>query len=120
MLLREYTLACSCRTRVTFAKEGDQEPNSIPADIVFVIEYKPHPLYVREGNDLIHTATISLSDALTGCEITLLTLDGRVLNIPINDIVSPVYEKRVKGEGFPITRKPGEKGDLLIRFNTIL
>jgi len=106
-------------TRVTFAKEGDQEPNSIPADIVFVIAYKPHPLYVREGNDLIHTAKISLSDALTGCEITLLTLDGRVLNIPINDIVSPVYEKRVKGEGFPITKTPGEKGDLIIRFNTI-
>jgi len=104
-------------TRVTFPKEGDQEPNSIPADIVFVIQYKPHPLYVREGNNLVHTADISLANALTGCEVRLKTLDGRELNIPINDVVSPGYERRVEGEGMPITKEPGTKGDLIIRFN---
>jgi len=105
-------------TKVTFAKEGDQEPNSIPADIVFVIKYKPHPLYVREGNNLVHTAYISLANALTGCLIKLKTLDGRYLDIPINDVVCPGYERRVEGEGVPITNKKGEKGDLIIRFKT--
>jgi len=105
-------------TRVTFAKEGDQEPNSIPADIVFVIKYKPHNLFVREGNDLVHTADISLAHALTGCEVKLKTLDGRILNVPINDVVCPGYERRVQGEGMPITKKSGGKGDLIIRFNT--
>lgn len=104
-------------TKVTFAKEGDQEPNSIPADIVFVIEYKPHPLYVREGNDLVHTANITLANALTGCEVKLQTLDGRVLNIPINDVVSPGYERKVLGEGFPDT-KTGKRGDLRLKFVT--
>lgn len=102
-------------TKVTFAKEGDQEPNSIPADIVFVIEYKPHPLYVRDGNDLVHTANITLANALTGCEVKLKTLDGRILTIPVTDVVSPGYEKLVKGEGFP--SKEG-KGDLRIKFQT--
>lgn len=105
-------------TKVTFAKEGDQEPNSIPADIVFEIEYKAHPLYLREGNDLIHTANITLANALTGCEVKLKTLDGRVLNIPINDVVSPGYERKVQGEGFPVSKRPGERGDLIIRFIT--
>jgi len=104
-------------TRVTFPKEGDQEPNSIPADIIFVIQYKQHPLYVREGNNLVHTADISLANALTGCEVRLKTLDGRELNIPINDVVSPGYERRVEGEGMPVTKEPGTKGDLIIRFN---
>lgn len=103
-------------TKVTFPKEGDQEPNSIPADIVFVIEYKDHKMYTREGNDLVHTANISLANALTGCEVRLKTLDDRVLNIPINDVVSPGYERRVAGEGMPITKSPGKKGDLIIRW----
>lgn len=105
-------------TRVTFAKEGDQEPNSIPADIVFVIKYKQHDLYQREGNNLVHTAKISLAHALTGCEVKLKTLDDRYLNVPINDVVCPGYERRVEGEGMPITKAPGTRGDLIIRFET--
>ena len=30
---------------------------------------------------------------------------------------SPTFEKIVKGEGMPISKKPGEKGDLILRFN---
>eukprot|EP00039_Didymoeca_costata_P013067 m.193475 g.193475 ORF g.193475 m.193475 type:complete len:323 (-) comp15666_c0_seq15:4797-5765(-) len=105
-------------TRITFEKEGDQEANGIPADIVFVLEYKKHPLFTREGNDLVHTAKVSLANALTGCEVRLTTLDGRILNLPINDVVRPGFERRVVGEGMPITKSPGQKGDLILRFET--
>lgn len=30
-------------TRVTFPQEGDQGPNKIPADIVFILKDKSHP-----------------------------------------------------------------------------
>lgn len=106
-------------TRITFEKEGDQEPNVIPADIVFVLQYKQHPLFTREGNDLVHHATVSLANALTGCEIKITTLDGRVLNIPVNDVIQPGYERRVPGEGMPITKNVEQKGDLVIRFTTV-
>lgn len=49
-------------TRVTFVKEGDQTRNKIPADIVFVIRDKPHPLFKREGSDIRYIAKISLKD----------------------------------------------------------
>lgn len=32
-------------TKITFPKEGDQNPGRIPADIVFVIKDKPHPRF---------------------------------------------------------------------------
>ena len=35
-------------TKVAFAKEGNQGPNHIPADIVFVVKYKEHPRFKRE------------------------------------------------------------------------
>lgn len=47
-------------TKVTFQKEGDQTKGKIPADIVFIIRDKPHPLFKREGSDLRYTARLTL------------------------------------------------------------
>lgn len=110
----------SAGTRITFQKEGDQGPNSIPADIVFIVKDKDHPLYKRNGADLHYVATVPLSKALIGCVIEVPTLDGRTLSIPINDIVQPGYTKRVVGEGMPVSKsKDEEKGDLVISFDIV-
>lgn len=52
-------------TKITFPKEGDQKPNRIPADIVFVIKDKPHPVFKREGSDLRFKAKIGLKEVRT-------------------------------------------------------
>ena len=57
------------------------------ADIVFIVKDKEHPRFRREGVNLVYTAHVPLSKALTGCTIEIHTLDERVLHIPINDIV---------------------------------
>lgn len=49
-------------TKITFQKEGDQTPNSIPADISFIIRDKPHPLFKREGSDIRYTAKVTLKE----------------------------------------------------------
>ncbi|XP_018955698.1 dnaJ homolog subfamily B member 13 [Cyprinus carpio] len=105
-------------TRITFPKEGDQGPNNIPADIVFVIRQKHHPRFVRQNDNLYYMAHISLEKALTGFSVEVETLDGRLLNIPINDIVHPQYTKVVTGEGMPLVNNPSKRGDLIIRFIT--
>ena len=74
-------------TKVVFEKEGDQGPNNIPADIIFIVEDKPHPIFRREGINLIYKHRISLGLALIGTTVHVPTLDGRVLDIPITDIV---------------------------------
>ena len=52
-------------TKITFQREGDQAPNKIPADIVFIIRDKPHAHFKREGIDLKHTAKVSLKEVGT-------------------------------------------------------
>lgn len=47
-------------TKITFPKEGDQTPNNVPADIVFVIRDKPHARFTRDASDIKYKATISL------------------------------------------------------------
>lgn len=49
-------------TKITFPKEGDETPTNIPADIVFVVKDKPHPVFRRDGSDIIYPAKISLRD----------------------------------------------------------
>jgi len=104
-------------TRITFPKEGDQGPNNIPSDIIFIVKDKEHPSFRRDGSNLIYTTSIPLGKALTGCLVDVPTLDGRLLSIPINDIVSPGYTKIVKGEGVPLTSNKSTRGDLVIAFN---
>lgn len=74
-------------TKVIFEGEGDQGPNNIPSDLIFTVKDKPHPYFYRENADLIHTAKISLGYALVGITLHLEHLDGRLLDVPINEIV---------------------------------
>ncbi|XP_050786860.1 dnaJ homolog subfamily B member 13 isoform X3 [Gopherus flavomarginatus] len=55
--------------------------------------------------------------ALIGCTVDVRTLDDRLLNIPINDIVHPKYFKIVPGEGMPLPSNPTRKGDLVMYFD---
>ncbi|XP_038617616.1 dnaJ homolog subfamily B member 13 isoform X2 [Tachyglossus aculeatus] len=104
-------------TRITFEKEGDQGPNIIPADIVFVVKEKLHPRFRREDDNLLFVSSIPLGKALVGCTVEVKTLDDRLLNIPINDIVHPKYVKLVPGEGMPLATDPAKRGDLYIFFD---
>jgi len=121
-LLRKFyllrlSLAGKKGTKITFPEKGNEQPNVLPADLVFVIDEKPHDVYKRDGNDLIVTQKISLAEALSGFIVNLVTLDGRNLSIPITDVISPGYEKVVPKEGMPITKDQGKRGNLRIKFD---
>ncbi|XP_040006047.1 dnaJ homolog subfamily B member 13 isoform X3 [Xiphias gladius] len=103
-----------CTKKIKISRRG---PNSIPADIVFIVRQKSHPLFVRQHNDLIYKAQVSLEMALTGFSVDVETLDGRLLNIPINDIVHPTYKKVVTGEGMPLSQDPSQRGNLILTFD---
>lgn len=47
----------------------------------------------------------------------IATLDGRTIALPVRDILTPSSAKLVKGEGMPISKEPGQKGDLLVKFD---
>ncbi|XP_074386600.1 dnaJ homolog subfamily B member 1 isoform X1 [Zonotrichia albicollis] len=76
-------------TKITFPKEGDQTPNNIPADVVFVLKDKPHDVFRRDGSDIVYPARISLREALCGCTVTVPTLDGRSMPMVFQDVEQP-------------------------------
>ncbi|KAM7277115.1 hypothetical protein ACFE04_018981 [Oxalis oulophora] len=104
-------------TRITFLEKGNEQPGIIAADLIFIIEEKPHPVFSRDGNDLILTQNVSLTEALTGYTVQLTTLDGWNLKIPITNVIHPTYEEFVPREGMPIQNNLSRKGNLIIKFN---
>ncbi|KAJ4981449.1 hypothetical protein NE237_032286 [Protea cynaroides] len=104
-------------TKITFPEKGNEHPNVVPADLVFIIDEKPHDVFTRDGNDLTVTQKITLAEALTGYTVNLTTLDGRNLTIPINNVIHPNYEEVVPREGMPIPKEPSKRGNLRIKFN---
>lgn len=104
-------------TRITFPEKGNHEPFASPGDLIFIVDEKPHPIFKRNGNDLVVNQKISLLDALTGKTLNLTTLDGRDLTITVSDIVKPGHEIVIQNEGMPMSKEPGKNGDLKIKFD---
>ncbi|VDL95488.1 unnamed protein product [Schistocephalus solidus] len=106
-------------TKVIFANEGNQGPNTIPGDVIFIVKAKKHDTFVRDGHNLIHTAEIPVAQALLGVTLVIKTLDDRILRVAITQVVKEGYVKIVEGEGMPISKTPEKKGDLHIKFKYI-
>lgn len=105
-------------TKITFNQEGDQSPDALPADIVFIIKDKPHPHFKRDGSDIRFTARITLKEALS-CNATVKvpTLDGDPLTLALREIVKPTTQKRLSEKGLPLSKEPHKRGDLVVSFD---
>ncbi|KAF6210434.1 hypothetical protein GE061_013540 [Apolygus lucorum] len=107
-------------TKITFSKEGDQNKDRIPSDIVFIVRDKPHMVFQREGSDIKFRATISLRHALCGTVIDVPTLTGDKVPLSfVKDIIKPQTQKRIQGFGLPYPKDPSRKGDLIVVFDII-
>lgn len=104
-------------TKITFQKEGDQSPNTIPSDIVFIVRDKPHALFKREGNDLKYCAKITLREALCGTKIEVPTLTNEKLQLRLQEVIKPNTTKHIQGQGLPNPKDPQRRGDLIIFFD---
>jgi len=69
----------------------------------------------RDGNDLHTTVDIALYTAVLGGEIIIDTLDGKV-KLKVNPETQNGSKIKLKGKGFPLYKKEGEFGDLVITF----
>lgn len=93
---------------------GEAVSKGTPGDLYIKINVAPHPVFKRDGHDLVMNLNIKLSDALLGSYYPIQTLDGEV-KVAIPEGVSVGETLRVKGRGVPVSK--GKRGDLLIKLN---
>lgn len=75
--------------------------------------------FERTGDNLKTTITIDLYTAILGGDVTVHTLDGSV-NLKVKPETQSGTTVRLKGKGFPIYKKEGEFGDLLVTYDVKL
>ena len=82
---------------------------------IFSVMLEEHPLYKRDGNDLIYEIDISLCDALCSVEFPLQLLDGQniIIKTPDNMVIKPYTIHVLHGLGLPVLGKK-QFGDLKI------
>ncbi len=100
--------------RIRLSGEGEVGFKGGPSGDLYVhINVREHPIFTRDGSDLLCEVPISLTTAALGGEIEVPTLGGRVkLKIPPETQSNKLF--RLRGKGVRPVRG-GEVGDLLCR-----
>ncbi len=94
--------------------KGEAVSKGISGDLYIKINVLSHPVFQREGYNLIMNLDLKLSDALLGLEYPIKTLDGEI-KVKIPEGVSVNEILRVKGKGVPFNKN--KRGDILIKLN---
>lgn len=86
-------------SRLKLRSEGEGgSAGGPPGDLYVVIQVEPHPLFIRDGLDIICEVPISFVQAALGAEIDVPTLEGKVkMKIPPGTQSGKVF--RLKGKG---------------------
>ncbi|MBZ0263998.1 molecular chaperone DnaJ [bacterium] len=98
---------------LTLRNEGHAGPHRGPSgDLLVAIKEEEHPLFEREGDDIIYHQRISIPDAILGTEIEVPTLYGDVeIDIPAGIQSGKVL--RLRGKGLKRLRG-SSRGDQLV------
>jgi molecular chaperone DnaJ len=101
-------------TRLRIAGEGEPNPTGgPPGDCYCIIRVKEHPLFHRDGRDLVCQVPISYCQATLGARISVPTLNGaEPLDVPAGTQPGEVFTLR--GRGMPDVRYRG-RGDLHVQ-----
>jgi DnaJ family protein A protein 2 len=67
--------------KYVFHGESDEHPDREPGDVIIVVNEQPHTLFKRKGADLFMEKTVTLLEALTGCDFLVPFLDGTNLRV---------------------------------------
>lgn len=95
---------------------GEAVANGVPGDLYVKIKVRKHPVFQREGNNIVMDLDIKMSEAILSGEKEIITLDGPIkLKIPAGIDSGEVL--RVRGRGVPIGYGLNHKGrgDLMIK-----
>jgi len=101
-------------THLKLAHEGQSGGSGGPAgDLYVVIKVKEHPIFERQGDDLLCTVPINVAQAVLGTQLNLLTFDG-LEQVKVPESIQTGARIRLKGLGVPRLQGSG-RGDLFVQ-----
>ena len=96
---------------------GAPGTNNGPAgDLYITFRIEDDMQFKRLDNDLYTTVQLPLYTAVLGGDATIDTLGGKV-KLKVKDETQNGTKTRLKGKGFPVYKKDGAYGDLIVTYN---
>ena len=108
--------------QIRFEGQADQIPGYEPGDIVITLIENEHPIFQRDGDNLIISKNINLYQ-IYNYTFDITHLDSKIVRISKNNNDSLHLNnslRKVPGQGMPIYNKENEFGDLFVRFNLVI
>ena len=90
----------------------------INGDLIVVIKEEEHPDFERQGNNLVHNLSISVTTAILGGDAEVPTIDGRV-RISIEPGTQSGKVMRLRGKGLPDVNGRG-RGDIIVVVDVVI
>ena len=77
-------------------------------DLEVAVTVKPHPVYSREGNDLVMDLPVTVSEAILGAVVDVPMVDGNTATVKVPAGSSSGAEIRVRGGGVTTSKATGD------------
>ena len=97
---------------IKIAGSGEVMSGGIAGDLYVRVNVARHPVFTREGEDLLMDLAIPVSEAMLGSERVIKAIDG-TLKIKIPAGIDSGEYLRIRGRGVPTDER--RRGDLVIR-----
>jgi molecular chaperone DnaJ len=98
---------------------GAGERGGQNGDLYVQVSVMPHKTFVREGNNILLTVPISMTQAALGDEIVIPTIDGDE-KYTVKPGVQPGDTITMKGKGVFNVRNPKLRGDQIVTFKVVI
>ena len=96
---------------------GEKGSNGAPdGDLYITFQIAPDPDFKREGDDLFTDVDIDLYTAVLGGTVNVRTINGMV-KLKVNPGTQNDTKVRLRGKGFPVYKKEGTFGDLIVTYH---
>ena len=96
-------------------RRGD--PGAPPGDLLLHVHVRPHPVFERDGLNLLVDVPVTFAEAALGATIAVPTLEGGTVKVKVPAGTPSGRVLRMRGRG--IKAKQGT-GDLLVRVNVVV
>jgi molecular chaperone DnaJ len=100
-------------------RTGDASIKGTPGDLYVLVRVAADPKFTRAGSNILYTATIPLTTALLGGEVTVPTLDGQV-KVKVATGTSTGDSMTLSGMGMKRLDKLRGSGDLKVQFRVAM
>jgi molecular chaperone DnaJ len=106
--------------RIRIAAKGNAGANGGPSgDLYIIIRIEEHPVFHREGDDILVTVPVTAPEAALGARIEVPTIDGRSqLRVPPG--TQSGQKLRLREKGVPSATQDGKRGDEIVAVRIVV